>query len=86
MVEFGLMFVIRIVIFCREFFLELIMIVFEFVGFIIILLVNGVISYKKKIRNKRFFVENFCYSKLFMICKWIIVNIWMFIMYLFKFI
>lgn len=83
MVEFGSMFVIRIVIPRREPPSESIMTVFESVGFTIILPANGATSYKKKIGNKRFFVvENFCYSKL----KWIIVNIWMLTMYLFKFI
>lgn len=87
MVEFGSMFVIRIVIPRREPPSESIMTVFESVGFTIILPANGATSYKKKIGNKRFFVVgNFCYSKLSMTCKWIIVNIWMLTMYLFKFI
>lgn len=87
MVEFGSMFVIRIVIPRREPPSESIMTVFESVGFTIILQANGATSYKKKIGNKRFFVvENFCYSKLSMTCKWIIVNIWMLTIYLFKFI
>lgn len=87
MVEFGSMFVIRIVIPRREPPSESIMTVFESVGFKIILPANGATSYKKKIGNKRFFVvENLCYSKLSMTCKWILVNIWMLTMYLFKFI
>lgn len=47
-VELGLMLVMYIVIFFKEFFLELIIMVCEFVGFIVIELVNGVISYKLK--------------------------------------
>lgn len=89
MVEFGSIFVIRIVIPRREPPSELIMTVFESVGSTIILPANGATSYKKKIGNKRFFViENLCYSKLHvsMTCKWILVNIWMLTNYLFKFI
>lgn len=55
MVEFGSMFVIRIVIPRREPPSESIMTVFESVGFTIILPANGATSYKKKIEKQKIF-------------------------------
>lgn len=55
MVEFGSIFVIRIVIPRSEPPSEFIITVFESVGSTIILPANGATSYTKKIENKRYF-------------------------------